>query len=153
MTCAPITPARLKALKPQFASVGDDVVQGYIDLAQIWAGGDWPQAQCEPVQAAMACHLMVLDGLGAGAEAGGFASGTAAFQSIKSGTVTLTRFQAEANGAGQTFADWLGSTTCGRFVWQLMRARFAGPRVAMGGIGGSCTSTYAKDWPISFREF
>lgn len=153
MTCAPITPARFKALKPQFASVDDAVVQGYIDLAQIWAGGDWPANLCEPAQVSMTCHLMTLDGLGAGAEAEGFASGTANFQSIKSGAVTLTRYQAAASSAGQSFSDWLGATTCGRFLWQLMRSRFGGPRVAMGGVGGGCISTYAKDWPKAFREF
>lgn len=137
-----MTPEEFKDLKPQFSLVPDATVQQYLDLAAMWVGDSFPAEWADTALAAMACHLMTLDGLGTGAEAESFLSGAAQYQSVKTGNVTLTRYQSQASG--QTFNDWLGSTTCGRFLWQLMRRLFAGPRVAMGGI--QCgQSGYAKD--------
>lgn len=146
-----LTPARFKALKSQFAAVDDEVVQSYIDLASMWVDQSWPEKAFEPAWAAMTCHLMTLDGLGSDAESKGQASGAAAYQSIKSGELTLTRYQKTAGS--MTYVDWLGQTKCGAFFLQLLNMAKAGPRVAMGGVG-SCVSPYAKDWPrfFSYRD-
>jgi len=145
MACSPITPARFKQLKPQFAAIDDAIIQSYIDLGGLWVDGSWPDRICEAAQAAIVCHLATLDGLGTDAESQGQASGAAQYQSVKSGELTLTRYQKAAGD--MSYIDWLGQTKCGAFFAQLLRMAKAGPRVAMGGIGG-CHSGSAKDWPL-----
>lgn len=140
-----LTPSRFKQLKPQFTAVDDAVVQSYIDLATMWVDQSWPENAYEPAWAAITCHLMTLDGLGTDAESKGQASGAAAYQSIKSGELTLTRYQKSAGE--MSYLDWLGQTKCGAFFAQLLRMAKGGPRVAMGGVSG-CHSAYAKDWPL-----
>lgn len=145
---ASVTPAEFKAAKPQFAAVPDETVQVYLDMAGLWVDSSWPERLYQPAVIAAACHLMTLDGLGTDTESQGQASGAAQYQSIKSGELTLTRFQRSAGG--MSYSDWLGQTKCGAFFMQLLRMAKAGPRVAMGGIG-YCQSGYAKDvWPPFF---
>lgn len=147
MAYTPVTPEQFKAAKPQFAAVPDETIQVYLDMAGLWVDDSWPERLYQPAVIASACHLMTLEGLGTDEQSQSFASGEAAYQSIKSGEVTLTRYQ-KAAGA-MSYSDWLGQTTCGAFFMQLLRMAKAGPRVAMGGVGG-CHSGYAKDWPLSF---
>lgn len=144
MAYSPITPTRFKQLKPQFAAVDDVVVQGYIDLAQLWVDGSWPERAWEAAQSAIVCHLMTMDGLGADVQSKSFASGVADYESIKTGTLTLTRYQ-KAAGA-MDYTSWLAQTKCGAFFLQLLNMAKGGPRIAMGGRAG-CYSPYAKDWP------
>lgn len=146
----PVTPAVFKAAKPQFASVSDEAVQSYLDLAGLFIGETWPDALYTQATIAMTCHLMTLDGLGSDAESRQFLSGYAGFQSVKSGTLTLTRFSSAASNAGMSFPAWLGSTTCGRLLAQLMRLNGGGPMVAYGGRSPTGASPYAKDWPGIF---
>lgn len=146
MSCAPITPSRFKQIKPQFASVDDAVVQSYIDLGTLWVDESWPERLCEAAQVSIVCHLMTLDGLGSDTESQGQASGAAQYQTVKSGELTLTRFQKSA--ADMSYADWLGQTKCGAFFMQLLRMARGGPRIAMGGCGGA-QSGFAKDVPFS----
>ncbi|WMT90150.1 DUF4054 domain-containing protein [Pelagibacterium sp. H642] len=141
----PVTPAEFKAAKPQFASVPDETVQMYLDMAGLWVDKSWPERLYRPGVIAATCHLMTLEGLGSDAESQGQASGAAQYQSIKSGELTLTRYQKAAGD--MSFADWLGQTKCGEFFLQLLSMAKAGPRVAMGGVRGGCPSPYAKDWP------
>lgn len=145
MACTPITPARFKEMKPQFAAVDDAIIDGYIALGALWVDGSWPDRLCEAAQSAIVCHLMTLDGLGSDAESLGQASGSAQYQSVKSGELTLTRFQKTAGT--MSHMDWLSQTKCGAFFAQLLRMAKGGPRIAMGGVGG-CHSGYAKDWPL-----
>lgn len=145
MAYTPITPVRFKQLKPQFATVDDVIVQSYIDLAQLWVDGSWPERAWEAAQASIVCHLMTIDGQGTDAQSKLFKSGRSDFQSIKSGEVTLTRFQKSA--ADMTYLDWLSQTQCGAFFVQLLRMAKGGPRIAMGGVGGH-QSGYAKDVPF-----
>ena len=140
-----VTPAQFKAAKPQFGAVADATVQMYLDMAgrvvdQSWTAGDYANAII-----AFTCHLMTLDGLGTDAASKSHASGAAEFETIKSGTLTLTRYAKEAS-ADTSYLDWLNSTPCGKFFVFLLRLNRAGPRVAT----VSCApgpSPYAKDWP------
>lgn len=136
-----MTPAEFKALKPQFSAVPDVTVQAYLTLAESIA---FDPALGIAV-ASLACHLMTLDGLGTDAQSQSFADGSAAFQTIRSGQLTLTRFQKAAGGS--TYLDWLARTTCGEFYLIMLRGLRGGPRVALGGSGVG-TSPYAKDWPF-----
>lgn len=148
-----VTPALFKSMKPQFASVLDATVQVYLDLAgEVAADDGWPsQATYTQAIVAYTCHLMTLDGLGTDAESKAEAQGTAAFQTVKSADLTLTRFAKDASGSA--YGDWLSGTKCGAFYLQLLRQAKGGPVVLMGGSGG-CISPYAKDqplpWPWSF---
>lgn len=137
-----MTPAQFKVRKPQFASVPDVTVQMYLDLAGRMAFDPTD----DDVVAAWACHIMTLDGLGSDAASQAQKSGTAGYQTIKSGQLTLTKFQERSNGS--TYGDWLNQTPCGQFYYLLFRAARGGPRVALGG-GGPCRTAYAKDgWPM-----
>lgn len=140
-----MTPIEFKTLKPQFAAVPDATVQMYLDMAARYAfDPDNPDAI-----AALTCHFMTLDGLGTDAGSTSFRTGAASYQSIKSGQLTLTRYQ-KAAGEGTTWASWLGQTPCGQFYALLLRMERGGPRVATGGVG-SCRTAYSKDglgWPI-----
>lgn len=148
MTCEPLTPAEFKVLKPKFSAVDDDVVQQYIDLAQVWASGDWSGAHCGAVQAAVVCHLMTLDGLGTGSESRTFSRGDGEYQSIKTGGVTFVRFKSVADGAGMSTSQWFAQTSCGRMFLTMRRAMVFGPIVVVGSCDGGASS-YAKDAPFS----
>ncbi len=134
-----VTPAQFKAAKPQFAAVPDETVQAYLTLSERFTTGD------DDATILMTCHLMTLDGLGTDAASQSFVTGAAEYQSIRSGQLTLTRYQKAASTG--SYGDWLQSTPCGRVFWQLIRATRGGPRVALGGRGGGY-SYYAKDWPL-----
>lgn len=141
-TCAKITPAELIAAKPQFWGVAVEEIEPYIDLAQIWASG-FPDSLCKVVQIAIVCHLLTLDGRGDDADSQAFSSGHGDIQTISSGAVTITRFKAASQDAGQTTAKWFAQTACGRMFLALARGIKGGPRVA--GAGSRAVSTYAKD--------
>lgn len=137
-----MTPAEFKALKPQFAAVPDERVQSYLNLAARIVFD--PEDQ--DALAALTCHLMTLDGLGTDASSKSFATGAASYQSIKSGQLTLTRYQ-KAAGEGTSYQSWLGQTPCGQFYALLLKMARGGPRIARGGPS-SHPSYYAKDWPM-----
>lgn len=136
-----VTPASFKTAKPQFASVPDETVQAYLDMAAAIVF----DPENDLAVTALTCHLMTLDGLGTDAASLSFADGSAAFQSIRSGQLTLTRYQKAAGGA--SYGEWLLQTACGQFYALLLRGNRGGPRVARGGSGVG-KSYYAKDWPF-----
>ncbi len=136
-----MTPSEFKALKPQFTGVDDAVVQSYLDMA----AGLVFDPENDMAVAALTCHMMTLDGQGTDAQSQSWSDGSAGFHTIRSGQLTLTRFQKAAGGASYT--DWLGQTNCGQFYALLLRANSGGPRVARGGSGYGVTA-YAKDWPF-----
>lgn len=139
-----LTPAKFKELKPQFADVDDAIVQGYIDMAAIWVDKSWVESSYIPAWAALTCHLMTLAGLGTDADSSAHKDGTVGFQTIKSGTLTLTKF---AKDSGQSdYKGWITSTPCGQFFYQLLAMNKRGPRVAVVSTA-VCPSPYAKDWP------
>lgn len=140
-----MTPAEFKALKPQFASVPDETVQMYLDMAARYA---FDPDNSDAVSS-LACHFMTLDGLGTDATSTSYKTGAASYQSIKSGQLTLTRYQKQA-GEGTTWTSWLGQTQCGQFYALLLKMERGGPRVATGGVG-RCVTAYSKDaygWPV-----
>lgn len=144
MTCTPITPGQFRQAKQQFLGVSDDIVQSYIDLAQVWTGGEWPDRLCTPVQVAVVCHLMTLDGLGSDPRSKNNASARSEFQSIRSGNVTLTRFRSTAERAGLSTGDWFSQTPCGQQFMVFVRMIGSGARWASGSFGREI-SGYAKD--------
>lgn len=137
-----MTPSEFKALKPQFSAVANDRVQSYLDMAaRIVFDPEDDQAL-----AALTCHFMTLDGLGTDAQSQSFADGSAEFDSIKSGQLSLTRYRAASTGS--TFGDWLARTECGRFYAILLKMSRGGPMIARGGPA-HCRTAYAKDgWPL-----
>jgi len=140
-----MTPAEFKARKPQFVAVPDLTVQTYLDMAERYVF----DPENDDAVTAFACHLMTLDGLGTDAASQSWKTGAAAYQSIKSGQLTLTRYQKAAD-AGTTWTSWLQQTPCGQFYALLLRMARGGPRVVSGGIG-RCVTAYSKDqwgWPI-----
>lgn len=143
MSCEPITPTKFKQMKTQFSSVDNDVVQGYIDLARVWTDGDWTERLCVPVQVAVVCHLMTLDGLGSDPRSKNNASGRSDFQSVRSGNVTLTRFRSSAERAGLSTGDWFSQTPCGQQF--MVFARMASGSRWIGAGGGAGITGYAKD--------
>ena len=142
-----VTPAAFKTAKPQFSSVVDGTVQDYLDLAGVMIDRSWVESAYQPAVIAYTCHLMTLDGLGTDSESKAQRDGTADFQEIRSGQLTLKRFADSA--AGSSYMDWLRSTECGRMFSHLLRMNKGGPRVAMG-ASRSSVSAYAKDWPLAF---
>ena len=144
MPQTPITPHQFRAAKPQFSSVPDTVVQGYIDLAQVWASGDWPHSVSGQMQIAVVCHLMTLDGLGSDQRSKNFATARSEFQTVRSGNVTLTRFRSTAERAGLSTGDWFSQTPCGQQFMVLVRMFMSGARW-VGTPAGSGVSGYTKD--------
>lgn len=144
MTCDKITATTFKTYKPSFSSVESSIIEPYIDVAQIWAKNDWPDDFCIPVQIAVTCHLLTLDGYNPTPEGQSFASNEVEFQSVKSSNVTVTRFRNVSERAGQSTNDWFSQTTCGRHFLVLLRMCFSGPRV-VGGGRPIPTNTYTKD--------
>ena len=142
-----VTPADVKTAKPQFADVPDATVQAYIDLAERFVDTSWLPGDYQQAVIAMTCHLMTLDGLGSDAESKAQASGSAGYQTIKSGQLTLTRFRSEAEES-MGYLGWLAQTSCGRFFGMLLRLNRGGPLVIRHSVG--CISPYAKDWPPEY---
>ena len=136
-----VTVAQFKTAKQQFAAVPDVRVQAYLDMTAAIVF----DPENDLAVTALTCHLMTLDGLGTDAQSQSWSDGSAGFQTIRSGQLTLTRFQKAAGGG--SYVDWLGQTACGGFYALLLRANGGGPRVARGGSGVG-RSYYAKDWPF-----
>ena len=140
-----MTPAEFKLAKPQFAAVPDATVQAYLDTAARFVDDSWGD-DADAALTAMTCHLMTMDGLGTDAQSQANASGASEYQTVRSGLLTLTRFQKAASTS--TFKDWLMQTNCGQFYAILLRMNRGGPRVVRGGPS-VCLSPYAKDgWPL-----
>lgn len=146
-----LTPAEFKTAKPQFTAVPDETVQAYIDMGALFVDESWPESTFKQAWIAITCHLMTLDGLGTDVVSQAFVSGLAIFQTIKSGEVTLTKYQSFAESGG-SYTDWLTSSPCGKFYMVLLRAVKRGPRVIMGANVG-CVSPYAKDVPLAWPEY
>lgn len=140
-----VTPEQFKIAKPQFAAVPDATVQMYLDMAARYVF----DPENDDAIISFTCHLMTLDGLGTDAASTSWRTGAASYQSIKSGQLTLTRYQ-RAAGEGTTWSSWLGQTQCGQFYALLLKMERGGPRVVSGGVG-RCVTAYSKDmwgWPI-----
>lgn len=147
------TAAQFKTAKPQFEAVADPTVEMHIQLASRVVDTSWLEPDYQPAVIAYTCHLMTLEGLGTDPISQSHANGSAEYQSIKSGELTLTRFKSSVP-ATTSYADWLSSTPCGRFYAMLLRMNRGGP-LAVSIASPSRVSPYAKDvgrygWPGVF---
>lgn len=115
----------LKTAFPRFAAVADETVEFWLERArrsvdQTWTEGDYAMGQM-----LLACHLMVLQGLGAGTESEMALAGISDFKSVKSGDFSFTRSDGDSGAA----SGEMGSTSYGR-QWQLLaRQNVGGARV------------------------
>lgn len=128
------TPADLKARFPKFAAVDDAVIQTALDEAARQVDETWLEGDFAMARMLYACHVMTMDGLGAGAEAKGFANGTNDFKVIKSGALTLERGSSSSSsgGGGNPAYDLLMSTSFGRRFAGLLQQNQGGAIVLTG---------------------
>lgn len=116
----------LQAAFPRFAAVEDETVEFWLERARRSVDQSWTEGDYAMGQMLLAAHLMTLQGLGTGAESEAAASGTGEYKTIRSGSVTLERFE-QASGGAQ---GELGSTSYGRQFAALARQNVGGPRVS-----------------------
>lgn len=124
----PATPSDVAALKAAFlafAAVPDATVAFWLTRAARQVDASWPDDDRDFGRRLLACHLMTEQGLGTGAEAEMFRAGAAGFDSLKSGSLTLTRAAGNVNGGMGAY----GTTQYGRqFATLAMQVR-GGARV------------------------
>jgi len=119
------TASDLKAAFPAFAAVADETVEFWLERARRQVDATWTEGDYAFAQMLLACHLMTLAGLGTGAESEAAASGTGDYRTIRSGSLTLERFD-RGDKAAQ---GEIGSTSYGRQFAALARQNVRGPRV------------------------
>lgn len=86
-------------------------------------------------------HLLTRAGIGTGTEAQMAAEGATGFKSIRSGSLSLERFDSAVDKAG---GDW-GTTSFGAELWPMLKACVAGPIVSsMGTL--PCFVAFGWNW-------
>jgi hypothetical protein len=141
-------PAYIKARWPQFANVADATIQAHIDDAATMIDQTWTEAGYTIGIALLACHRMVLAGLGTGAEAQVNAEGLSGFSLIRSGQLTLQRAATSRDSEGVP-SPW-NSTGFGiEYYWLARRER--PPIAAAPGMNAECPPLAAPygypGWP------
>lgn len=116
------TPADLKAMHPKFAAVVDQVVADAIAEGEGRVDDTWLERDRRPAVMLYAAHVMTMNGHGSGTEAQLAADGLGEFQSIRSGGLSVTRFERGRD------AGTLGSTSYGKRFRELLRLNHGGPR-------------------------
>lgn len=119
----------LQAAFPRFAAVADETVEFWLERARRHVDQSWTEGDYAMGQMLMAAHLMTLNGLGTGAESEAAAAGAGEFKTIRSGALTLERFDSASGGEQGAF----GSTSYGRQFEALARLNVGGPRVTATG--------------------
>lgn len=119
------TAADLKAAFTKFAAVADATVEFWLERArravdQTWTEGDYAMGQM-----LLACHLMTLEGIGTGAEAEANANGLGEYKTVKSGALSLERFDNGSKGSASAY----DGTSYGKRFKALARINIGGPRV------------------------
>lgn len=114
----------LQASLPKFAAVADATVEFWLVRARRQVDETWSEGDYAMGQMLLAAHLMTLQGLGTGAEAEAAANGTGDYKTIRTGSVTLERFDRGESASGD-----LASTSYGRQFIALARQNVGGPRV------------------------
>lgn len=149
MSYVPPTPADLEERFPRFDGVSSTILQGALDEAARLVDETWPEGDRSMGLMLYAAHTLTLDGVGTGTEAQLNAEGVGDFQSIKLGSLSLTRFAKESgdNKSGSALLDDLQTTTYGkRFI--ALASRFLGGGLTTGDATAlSGTSPYARDVP------
>lgn len=135
--------AYIKLRYPQFADVADATINAYIADAAALIDQTWSEATYTQGIALLACHRMVMAGIGAGAQAQANAEGMQGFSTIRSGQLTLQR-AATSQDADGVPSPW-NSTRFGIEYYWLAKREFPGGVVAVG--SAAYPSPYAKDWP------
>lgn len=106
--------AAFKARFPAFAAVDDAQIDRALALAnQNAADGRWDDLNRTEAVMLYAAHVLTIDGFGTGAEAEAAAAGASGFRSIRSGALSLERFDA-AGGSGGIPPSELASTSYGK---------------------------------------
>lgn len=128
--------AALIAAFPRFAAVPSPTLAFWLTRAARSVDDSWTEDDVDMGRMLLAAHLMTLQGLGTGAEAEAAAAGAGDFKTIRSGSLTLERFE---RAAGATQGD-LAATSYGQQFAALARQNRSGPRVM-------ATGTLATSWP------
>lgn len=120
------SPQNLMDMYPAFTAVSRGAIQSRLTLAgrsvdTSWEEGDYPFAIM-----ALAAHLLETDGFGTGAAAQAAAAGAGEFKSMKSGALSLERFDMKA-ASGGAHASPYQATRYGREYLRLLRLNKGGP--------------------------
>lgn len=111
----------------------DEVVQTYIDLANMMFCADQYGEQADLFLALMAAHLMTIPG-GIAAKQG-TGSAPAGVKMVKEGDLTIT-YQDDSNAKAETFAAWLSKSRFGELIQMLRRQR--GMNLGFTAVGFVC---------------
>ncbi len=130
------TAAELQALFPAFAAVETSTIDTWLLRAARIVDESWTEGDFGYGRMLVAAHYMTSVGLGTGAEATAAAAGASGFKSMRSGSLSLDRFDNVSSSAMGEF----GTTQYGRMFWPLLRANRGGPRVTP-------TGTYPCEYP------
>lgn len=112
---------QLVQIFPAFASVAASLIDYWIDRAALVTAG-WADDHATML---LACHYMVMNGLGTGTAAELAASGLSGVKSLKSGTLSLDF----GDGAAASAKGDYNATSYGRQFYPLMLSRVAGTRI------------------------
>jgi hypothetical protein len=124
------TAADLKAAFPAFIAVPDDTVTFWIGRAGRIVDTSWTEGDYNFAQMLLAAHYMVEQGLGTGAEAQAAAAGASGFKVMRSGALSLERFDAAPGASGAGYS----STAYGRQFYELLMRNRGGPIVQATGV-------------------
>lgn len=114
-------PDDLRARFHSFVGTSDVAIEGALLEAGAKVGEMWSDADRRLATLLYAAHLLTLDGFGCGAESEAAAAGASGFKVMRSGSLTLERFDAPTSN--------LRSTTYGQRFSDLVRINF--PAVAV----------------------
>ena len=134
------TPAGLKAMFPAFAAVPNATIQMWLTVAAETVDDSWLASSRARAQALLAAHEMVTNGIGTGAEAEAAANGASGFRVMKSGGLTLERFDTASGASAGAYAG----TSYGRQFAVLLRQNRGGPLIT--GTGTLPGGGYPGRW-------
>lgn len=119
------SPSDLIARYPAFAAVATTTIQYWLTDAERMVDTSWLEGDYAVGLMSLAAHNMTLIGLGAGATAAAAAAGASGYKVMRSGALTLERFEdSSSSGSAGT-----ASTSYGSEFAALLRRNKAGPRV------------------------
>lgn len=114
------TPSWLITLFPPFAAVPTATIQAFINQAMGSVDAGWIEADYPYGIVYLAAHLMVMSGLGTGAQAEAQSQGMGGFTTIRSGQLTLQR-AATSRDAQEAPPPWNTSWYGVQYYWLLRR--------------------------------
>lgn len=118
------TPAQFIDRFPRFAAVSPTAIASALKEAEGMVDTSWTEADFAGGRMLWAAHVLTLDGLGGGAEAEAAAAGAGGFKVMKSGALTLERFEGAA-GSGAA------ATGYGKRWLEMARRNKGGPVIAI----------------------